>query len=131
MSRPHFERYVALGDSSTEGLADGDERSGYRGWSRRLAERIATSQGMLQYANLAQRGLTTREIRERQLERALALRPDLATVFRLHAVEGLSYDEIAAQLSLNPISVFARLFRARLLLKDILSDVVAREDASA
>lgn len=81
MSRPHFERYVALGDSSTEGLADGDERSGYRGWSRRLAERIAASQGTVQYANLAQRGLTTREIRERQLGRALALRPDLATVF--------------------------------------------------
>ncbi len=76
-----FERYVAIGDSSTEGLSDGDERNGYRGWSRRLAERIAAWQGQVHYANLAQRGLTTREIRERQLERALALRPDLATVF--------------------------------------------------
>jgi lysophospholipase L1-like esterase len=81
VSERRFERYVALGDSSTEGLADGDERSGYRGWSRRLAERIAAAQGGLLYANLAQRGLTTREIRERQLARALALRPDLATLF--------------------------------------------------
>lgn len=81
MSERRFERYVALGDSSTEGIADGDSRRGYRGWSRRLAERLAESQGGLLYANLAQRGLTTREIRERQLERALAMSPDLATLF--------------------------------------------------
>ena len=35
-STRRFERYVALGDSSTEGIADGDPRTGYRGWSRRL-----------------------------------------------------------------------------------------------
>src|SRR5512134_3609654 len=81
LSAPRFERYVALGDSSTEGLADGDPERGYRGWSRRLAERISAAQGGLLYANLAARGLTTREIRERQLPRALALRPDLATLF--------------------------------------------------
>ena len=81
MSARRFERYVALGDSSTEGIADGDPRTGYLGWSRRLAERIAASQGGLLYANLAQRGLTTREIRDRQLSRALAMSPDLATVF--------------------------------------------------
>ncbi len=81
MSALRFERYVAIGDSSTEGLMDGNARSGYRGWSRRLAQRIEAAQGGLLYANLAQRGLTTREIRERQLERALAMRPDLATVF--------------------------------------------------
>ena len=81
MSARRFERYVALGDSSTEGIADGDARAGYRGWSRRLAERIAAAQGGLLYANLARRGLTTREIRERQLERALELAPDLATLF--------------------------------------------------
>ncbi len=81
LSAPRFERYVALGDSSTEGLADGDARRGYRGWSRRLAERLAAAQGGLLYANLGERGLTTREIRERQLAPALALRPDLATLF--------------------------------------------------
>ncbi len=78
---PRFERYVALGDSSTEGLMDVDGRGGYRGWSQRLAERITAAQGGLLYANLAVRGRTTREIREQQLERALALRPDLATLF--------------------------------------------------
>jgi lysophospholipase L1-like esterase len=76
-----FERYVAIGDSSTEGLVDPDGHGGFRGWSQRLAERIAAAQGGLLYANLAVRGLTTREILERQLDRALALRPDLASVF--------------------------------------------------
>jgi lysophospholipase L1-like esterase len=76
-----FERYVALGDSSTEGLDDPDGRGGYRGWANRLAERVASAQGALLYANLGVRGYRTREIRDRQLARALELRPDLATLF--------------------------------------------------
>lgn len=79
---PSFARYVALGDSSTEGLDDPDGAGGYRGWSQRLAETIHAAQGGgLSYANLAVRGLTTAQVRERQLEAALALEPDLATVF--------------------------------------------------
>jgi lysophospholipase L1-like esterase len=76
-----FERYVALGDSSTEGIDDPDGSGGYRGWSRRLAQRIAGVQGSLEYANFGVRGRTTREILRQQLAPALALRPDLATVF--------------------------------------------------
>jgi lysophospholipase L1-like esterase len=78
---PRFERYVAIGDSSTEGLDDPDGRGGYRGWANRLAERIARSQGGVLYANLAVRGLSTRQIKERQLAPALAMRPDLVTLF--------------------------------------------------
>src|SRR6185437_2615910 len=76
-----FTRYVAIGDSSTEGLDDPDGRGGYRGWSQRLAERLAQVQDGLLYANLAIRGRTTRQIRDQQLGPALAMRPDLATVF--------------------------------------------------
>src|SRR6476646_7866361 len=75
-----FERYVAIGDSTTEGLDDPDGRGGFRGWANRLAERLAAAQGRVLYANLAVRGLTTRRIRETQLAPALAMRPDLATV---------------------------------------------------
>lgn len=79
---PVFARYVAIGDSSTEGLDDPDGQGGYRGWANRLAERVATAQGSsLLYANLAIRGRSTRRIREEQLEPALALRPDLVTLF--------------------------------------------------
>lgn len=75
-----FARYVAIGDSTTEGLDDPDGFGGYRGWANRLAEVVAARQGGLLYANLAIRGLKTRAIREGQLERALQLKPDLSTV---------------------------------------------------
>lgn len=81
MAHASYQRYVALGDSSTEGIDDPDGAGGYRGWSQRLAERIAAEQPGLLYANLAVRGLTTAQVRERQLAAALAMRPDLASVF--------------------------------------------------
>ena len=83
MKRPRvFARYVAIGDSSTEGLDDPDGLGGYRGWANRLAERVAASQSSpLLYANLAIRGRSTRQIRDEQFEPALALRPDLVTLF--------------------------------------------------
>jgi lysophospholipase L1-like esterase len=77
---PRFGRFVALGDSTAEGLDDPDGRGGYRGWADRLAERISREQGGLLYANLAVRGRRAREVRAEQLEQALALRPDLAAV---------------------------------------------------
>ncbi|MGC9941824.1 MAG: SGNH/GDSL hydrolase family protein [Verrucomicrobiota bacterium] len=76
-----FKRYVAIGDSSTEGLEDPDGTGGYRGWADRLARRVAQAQGGLLYANLGVRGKRSLEIREEQLGPALAMKPDLATVF--------------------------------------------------
>jgi lysophospholipase L1-like esterase len=76
-----YERYVALGDSSAEGMIDPDGAGGFRGWADRLAELVAAAQGSLLYANLAVRGRRTRDIRDDQLPAALALAPDLATLF--------------------------------------------------
>ena len=77
-----FSRYVAIGDSSTEGLVDPDGEGGYRGWADRLAQLIADAQEEpLEYANLAVRSLRLTEIRNRQFDDALALRPDLMTIF--------------------------------------------------
>lgn len=78
---PRFKRYVAIGDSSTEGLQDPDGAGGYRGWANRLAERLAEAQGGLLYANLGVRGKRAPEIRAEQLGLALAMNPDLATIF--------------------------------------------------
>ncbi|MEV6932678.1 SGNH/GDSL hydrolase family protein [Dactylosporangium sp. NPDC051485] len=77
-----YRRYVAIGDSTTEGLDDPDGRGGYRGWADRFAEHVARAQfgGVVEYANLAIRGRTTARIRAEQLQPALDLRPDLATV---------------------------------------------------
>jgi lysophospholipase L1-like esterase len=77
-----FRRYVAIGDSSTEGLEDPDGEGGYRGWADRLAQHIADSQDEpLEYGNLAIRGMRMKEIRTGQLDDALAMQPDLLTVF--------------------------------------------------
>ena len=78
---PRFARYVALGDSSTEGLEDPDGAGGWRGWADRLAGHLADIQGSVLYANLAVRGRRTAQVRAEQLDRACAMRPDLATVF--------------------------------------------------
>lgn len=75
-------RYVALGDSSTEGLEDPGTGGRHRGWADRLAEHIARAQPEpLLYANLAIRGRKTRQVLEEQLPLALAMKPDLASAF--------------------------------------------------
>lgn len=80
MTEAKYTRYVALGDSQTEGLNDGDDLTGYRGWADRLAEHLAAVDPDVRYANLAVRGKLAAEIKDEQLAPALALRPDFATV---------------------------------------------------
>src|SRR3954453_1015607 len=77
---PRYLRYVALGDSQTEGLGDGDDIVGLRGWADRLAEHLAQHSPELRYANLAVRGRLAGQVHAEQLAPALALHPDLATV---------------------------------------------------
>lgn len=80
-------RYVALGDSFTEGLWDPDpgHPGGLWGWADRLAARLSTlrraaGRPPVQYANLAIRGRLLPEIIADQLPRALDLRPDLVSL---------------------------------------------------
>ncbi|AYF74242.1 SGNH/GDSL hydrolase family protein [Nocardia yunnanensis] len=80
MTDGRYTRYVAVGDSQTEGVGDGDDLTGLRGWADRLAERLAVTNPELRYANLAVRGKLAHQIRTDQLDAALALRPDLVTV---------------------------------------------------
>jgi lysophospholipase L1-like esterase len=75
-----WKRFVALGDSLTEGVGDPDRRGRLRGWADRLAAAMASADPDFAYANLAQRGLRAEEVRRGQLDAALRLRPDLASV---------------------------------------------------
>ncbi|NUL47828.1 SGNH/GDSL hydrolase family protein [Cellulosimicrobium funkei] len=80
-----WRRYVALGDSFTEGIGDPDpDRPGYhRGWADRVAEELAhrvPDEEDFSYANLAIRGRLIDQIAAEQVEPALELRPDLITV---------------------------------------------------
>ena len=74
-----WQRYVALGDSLTEGLCDPAPDGALRGWADRLALLLA-ARGGLHYANLAIRSKRVADVCGPQLQRALELRPDLVSV---------------------------------------------------
>ncbi|MEP7090420.1 MAG: SGNH/GDSL hydrolase family protein [Nocardioidaceae bacterium] len=78
-AQPRFHRYVALGDSFTEGVGDHDPRlpHGVRGWADRAAEQVED----LTYANLAIRGRKMDAILAEQIEPAIAMRPDLVSIY--------------------------------------------------
>jgi lysophospholipase L1-like esterase len=78
-----YRRYIALGDSFTEGLNDPDPaRPGeFRGWADRLAEHLAAATpDDVEYANLAIRGRLLPEVIEEQVPVALDARPDLVSL---------------------------------------------------
>ena len=77
-----FHRYVALGDSFTEGVGDPDPSrpNGLRGWADRVAEVLATQTDDFGYANLAIRGRKLAPIVTEQVDAAIALEPDLITI---------------------------------------------------
>jgi lysophospholipase L1-like esterase len=82
VAAPVFHRYVALGDSFTEGVGDADASrpNGVRGWADRVAEVLATQTDDFGYANLAVRGRKLGPIVAGQLDAAIALQPDLVTI---------------------------------------------------
>ena len=79
-------RYVAVGDSFTEGMSDPDPSrdNGYVGWADRLAAHLALEARRagqdFGYANLAIRGRLLDDIAGRQVDEALALQPDLVSI---------------------------------------------------
>lgn len=77
-----WSRYVALGDSFTEGVGDPEPGSpgGLRGWADRVAEELSVGHEDFAYANLAVRGLLLHQILEEQVAPALELQPDLITL---------------------------------------------------
>ncbi|MEU0249547.1 SGNH/GDSL hydrolase family protein [Streptomyces sp. NPDC006235] len=102
MRRPRWEgapRFVALGDSLTEGVGDPVGDGAWRGWAALLAAGLGEGpagltegpsgltegsagfpEGTVRFTNLAVSGSQTRDVVERQLPAALELRPDLVSV---------------------------------------------------
>ena len=83
--RPRYSRFVALGDSITEGLGDSSRMPAgeVRGWADRLAQLLAADSvgdAAFQYANLAVRSRRVRHLASEQLPRALRLRPELVSI---------------------------------------------------
>lgn len=69
-----WSRYVALGDSFTEGLDDPYPDGTYRGWADLVADKLG-----LRYANLAVRGRLFDAVATEQVPMALAMEPDLVS----------------------------------------------------
>ncbi|WP_458108334.1 SGNH/GDSL hydrolase family protein [Arthrobacter sp. R3-55] len=76
-------RFVALGDSFTEGVGDTDLRlpNNCRGWADRVAEELARHNSGVEYANLAIRGRRLQRIVDEQIEPALAMKPTLVSFY--------------------------------------------------
>jgi lysophospholipase L1-like esterase len=73
-------RYVALGDSFTEGVGDELPDGRVRGWADLVAEGMAAAAAdRVLYANLAIRGRLLDRIIDDQLDHAIALEPTLVT----------------------------------------------------
>lgn len=78
-----WRKYVAIGDSFTEGISDRGLGDSYYGWADRLAQALAdrycTRENPLAYANLAVRGRLLSSMVDQQIPRAIELKPDLVT----------------------------------------------------
>lgn len=81
-----WQRYVAIGDSFTEGMSDPDPRQedAYIGWADHLALDLAQENEKrgqeFAYANLAVRGRLLDDVIGPQLDDALAMNPDLVSM---------------------------------------------------
>ena len=71
------------------------------------------------------------ELRDILIKALKELRPILRTVFVLRDIEGLSIDQTAEVLELSPAAVKARLWRARLQLRELLSEYFSKHNEPA
>ena len=80
---PFAQRFVAIGDSFTEGVGDIDPSrpNDCRGWADRVAAQLVTNDDSWGYANLAIRGKKLQQVLDEQLDAAIALDPTLVTLY--------------------------------------------------
>ena len=80
-----FERFIALGDSYTEGMSDEKKYGNYRGWADRTADVMAVSFADFTYANLAVRGKLVHQVVDEQIEAAISQVTGPKTLVSFHA----------------------------------------------
>jgi lysophospholipase L1-like esterase len=78
--RVRVRRFVAVGDSFTEGLDDLRSDGTPRGWADMVADVLVGLDAEFSYANLAVRSLGIDAIVDEQVPAAVAMRPDLVTI---------------------------------------------------
>ncbi|PEQ51153.1 lipase [Bacillus cereus] len=72
-----WKRFIAIGDSFTEGIGDEVEGIALKSWVDHFVQLYVND---IEYVNFAKRGLVTKEIRSQQLEKALTIKPDLVSL---------------------------------------------------
>ena len=80
-----YKRFVALGDSMTEGMSDEIIDGNYRGWADRVADVMSENYRDFTYANLAVRGKLVGQVLEEQIPIALKLIEGSSTLVSFHA----------------------------------------------
>ena len=80
-----YERFIALGDSYTEGMSDEKRYGNYRGWADRVADVMAKAHPDFTYANLAIRGKLVQQVIDEQITPALDQVTGPETLISFHA----------------------------------------------
>ena len=80
-----YNRFIALGDSMTEGMSDEQINGLYRGWADRTAEVMATNWPGFSYANFAVRGKLVGQVVNDQIPMALPFIEGKSTLVSFHA----------------------------------------------
>lgn len=81
----NLHKFIALGDSLTEGLSDKYPDGTYRGWADRVADVLAAHSADFRYANLAVRGKLLEQVAEHQVPLALKFIEGKSTLVTFHA----------------------------------------------
>lgn len=81
----NFTRFIALGDSMTEGMNDEIIDGQYRGWADRVADQLSKEVESFTYANFAIRGKLLRQVVEDQIPEAIKFIDGKQTLVSFHA----------------------------------------------
>jgi len=80
-----FTRYIALGDSMTEGMCDELVNGEYRGWADRIADVMAQQTSGFTYMNLAVRGKLLQQVIDNQIPKISPFVEGKQTLVSFHA----------------------------------------------
>ena len=80
-----YTRFIALGDSMTEGMSDEIVAGKYRGWADRVADTLAKNNPDFTYMNLAVRGKLLKQVVEDQIPVAVKFAEGAQTLISFHA----------------------------------------------
>jgi len=80
-----FTRFIALGDSMTEGMCDEIVNGNYRGWADRVADTLSKENPNFSYVNLAIRGKLLHQVIDDQIPAAVRYITGPETLVSFHA----------------------------------------------